>query len=64
MESPQAKLDAAIGRGHALLGTALDDSDWLDEESRFTFGDLRTLLNASTTVFLGHEIPHNGSNVR
>lgn len=64
METPQGKLDAARARGYALLCKAKHDSDYLDEENGFTFGDLRTLLRSTDMVWLGHEMPHTRSNVR
>ncbi len=63
-ESPQSRLEAAIARGHALLETAVDDSERLAERVPFTFGDLRFLLMATKAVNLGHDIPHTRSNVR
>ncbi|MBD8677910.1 hypothetical protein [Sphingomonas sp. CFBP 13720] len=53
METPRQKLDAIRARAVALLGTALDDSDWLDEESGFTFGDLRFLISCTDHTILG-----------
>lgn len=64
METPQGKLDAARARGHAFLDMMQDDHAFIDAESRFTVGDLRTILTLTRSLWLGREMPHTGSNVR